>query len=130
MDMSANFLHQNGIAVALNLIAQIIILMAIQLLLIRISVSYTMQPMKENFVEQMQVVPLNVSLYNVLNTHMMINVHHTIQAAYIMAQVVLKNKMLAPIMRYQILSKANRVALLLHLQHRASVAGMLELIVH
>ena len=65
-----------------------------------------------------------------MNTHRMINVHHTIQAAYIMAQVVLQNKILALIMGYQILSQASRVALLLHLQNRASVAGMLEILVH
>ena len=38
--------------------------------------------------------------------------------------------MLALIMGYQILSQANRVAFLLHLRHRASVAGMSELLVH
>ena len=61
MGMFARLQHQNRLAIALKLIAQIIILMVTQLLLIRISVSYTMQLM-EDFVEQIQVVLQNVSL--------------------------------------------------------------------
>ena len=61
MGLFARLQHQNQLAISLNLIAQIIILMVTQLLLIKISVSYTMQPMKD-FVEQTQVVLQNVSL--------------------------------------------------------------------
>ena len=69
--------------------------MVTQLLLIRISVSYTLEILNANFVDQIQVVSLNVKRLTVLNTPEMINVINIIPNALIMVKVVLKNRVFA-----------------------------------